>query len=101
MPIYGGQEKWGGVGITWDDPEGYLSLWSDVREILEAGRDRRARDDDEEFEKKKRRVIRLIMKRKGIKIYDERKEVKNIEIHLDDIKLIAEEMKANVQIIHG
>ena len=40
------------------------------------------------------------MERKGIKIYDETKEIKNIEIYLDDIKIIAEEIKRNVQIIH-
>ena len=41
------------------------------------------------------------MWRKGIKVYDESKEVKNIKLYADDIKLIAEEIKRNVQIIHG
>jgi|21_taG_2_1085346.scaffolds.fasta_scaffold04377_3 hypothetical protein len=48
----------------------------------------------------KKKVIRLIMKWKDIKVYDERKEIKNIELHIDNIKLIAEELKKNVQIIY-
>ena len=37
---------------------------------------------------------------KKIKVYDEKKEIQNIELHIDDIKLIAEELKKNVQIIY-
>jgi len=51
-------------------------------------------------EDKKKKVIRLVMYRKNIKVYDEKKEVKNIKNHIEDIKLIAEELKRNVQIIH-
>ena len=49
---------------------------------------------------KKKKFIRLIMDFKGIKIYDERKEVKNIKAYAKDVKLIAEEIKKNVQIIY-
>ena len=38
---------------------------------------------------------------KGIEVYDEKKEIENIELHINDIKLMAEEIKKNVQIIHG
>ena len=40
------------------------------------------------------------MKYNNIKIYDESKEVKNIKAYADDIKIIAEEIKRNVQIIY-
>mgnify|MGYP001210181215 FL=1 len=50
--------------------------------------------------KKKKKLIRLIMHIKGEKIYDEEKEVKNISHRIEDITLIAEELKRNVQIIH-
>ena len=40
------------------------------------------------------------MEFKGIKLYDEKKEVKNIKAYANDVKLIAEEIKRNVQIIH-
>jgi hypothetical protein len=49
---------------------------------------------------KKKKFIRLIMEYKGIKIYDEKKEVKNIKAYAQDVKIIAEEIKRNVQIIH-
>ena len=40
------------------------------------------------------------MEYKGIKIYDEKKEIKNIKAYAKDVELIAEEIKRNVQIIH-
>jgi hypothetical protein len=49
---------------------------------------------------KKKKFIRLIMEYKGIKIYDEKKEIKNIKAYAKDVELIAEEIKRNVQIIH-
>ncbi len=47
---------------------------------------------------KKKKLIRLIMHRKGIKVYDESKEVKEIEVHIDEIKTIIEEAKIRMQI---
>ena len=41
------------------------------------------------------------MYRKNIKIYDEKKEIKRISSHIEEIKLISEELKKHVQIIHG
>ena len=55
---------------------------------------------DELPKDKKKKFIRLIMEYKGIKIYDEKKEIKNIKAYATDVKLIAEEIKRNVQIIH-
>jgi len=49
---------------------------------------------------KKKRFIRLIMEYKGKKVYDEKKEIKNIKAYATDVKLIAEEIKRNVQIIY-
>ena len=49
---------------------------------------------------KKKKFIRLIMEYKGVKVYDERKEVKDIKAYANDVKIIAEEIKRNVQIIH-
>ena len=51
-------------------------------------------------EKKKKKLVHLIMRRKGIKIYDEFKEVKNITAHVKDIEILIKEVKSNVQIIH-
>ena len=51
-------------------------------------------------EKKKRKLVRLVMRRKGVKLYDETKEVKNITALAEDIEILIKEVKSNVQIIH-
>jgi len=91
--------EWNNANVNWNSN---LFLWNDVQEIIaeiESGGS--SWEEVDKDKKKRKRIIRLVMERKGIKIYDERKEVKNIKVHLDDIKLIAEEIKKNVQIIHG
>tara|TARA_B110000858_G_scaffold155449_1_gene177545 strand:+ start:235 stop:522 length:288 start_codon:yes stop_codon:yes gene_type:complete len=50
--------------------------------------------------KKKKKLVRLIMHRNGIKVYDEKKEVKTLHHKIKDIELIVEEIKRNVQIIY-
>jgi len=49
-------------------------------------------------EEKKKRLIRLVMRRRGIKMYDEQKEVKNITAHVKDIEMIVEEVKKSIQL---
>jgi hypothetical protein len=89
---------WDTANFKWNDND---HLWNDVQEVIESIKGgRNSKKKDKKLEAKKRKVIRLVMERKGIKIYDETKEVENIEIYLDDIKIIAEEIKRNVQIIH-
>ena len=91
--------KWNSANVNWNNNP---FLWSDVQEIIaEIESGGRSWEEVDKDKKKRKRIIRLVMERKGIKVYDERKEVKNIKVHLDDIKLIAEEIKKNVQIIHG
>lgn len=51
-------------------------------------------------EKKKKRLVHLVMRRNGIKMYDEMKEVKDITAHAKDIEILIKEVKSNVQIIH-
>jgi len=78
-------------------------IWNDVREILEevtisGGLDVQALQKLKE--KKKRKLVRLVMRRKGVKLYDETKEVKNITALAEDIEILIKEVKSNVQIIH-
>ena len=90
--------KWNEADFYWDSNPHY---WTTVAEvILHGGGSARWKKHDKD-KKKRREVIKLLMWRKGIKIYDEEKEIKNIAVHIKDIKLIAEELKKNVQIIHG
>ena len=90
--------KWNNADFKWDNNPYLWNLVEEVIAEIEGGGNWRRRDRDK---KKRRQVIRLLMWRKGIKVYDEEKEIENIELHVDDIKLIAEELKKNVQIIHG
>jgi hypothetical protein len=92
--------NWEEANFTWDDNS---YVWSLILEIVETSNNGDAikRKLQELPEKDKKKFIRLIMRRKGIKVYNERKEVKDIKSYVEDIKIIAEEIKANVQIIHG
>jgi len=90
--------KWNEANFYWDSN---IHYWSTVINVIEHGGGRSKWKRHDKDKKKRREVIRLLMWRKGIKVYDEEKEIENIELHIEDIKLIAEELKKNVQIIHG
>ena len=47
-------------------------------------------------EEKKKRVIKLVMRRRGVKMYDESKEVKNITAHVESVEMIIKEVKATM-----
>ena len=88
---------WDKAGFLWNRspfPSENSYLWNLVYETNTGKKLKKLSKED------KKKVIRLIMKWKDIKVYDERKEIKNIELHIDNIKLIAEELKKNVQIIY-
>ena len=79
---------------TWDS---VLEIIEEVTDVSTGGVDVTALEKLEK--KKKKKLIRLIMRRKGIKVYDEEKEIKAIKHKIKDIELIAEEIKAKATII--
>ena len=85
------------ANFTWDNN---VHLWNLCQTIIKSGGKSKARRDEErkQWENDTKKVIKLVMWRKGIKIYDEKKEVKNVENHIEDIKLIAEELKSKIKI---
>jgi len=98
--------------ITWDQAnfkwEDNPHLWNlaeieeVIADIVSGGKSAKRRaEEQKKFEEKQKKAIRLVMYRKNIKVYDEKKEIKKIDTHIEDIKLIAEELKKHVQIIHG
>lgn len=95
--------QWNTANILWNDN---IHLWNLVEEVIVGIEQHGGRSasniakDKNAWEEKKKKVIQLVMYRKNIKIYDEKKEVKNIKYHIKDIKLIAEELKRHVQIIY-
>tara|TARA_R100000234_G_C4912592_1_gene140561 strand:+ start:367 stop:648 length:282 start_codon:yes stop_codon:yes gene_type:complete len=88
---------WNNNNFKWDE---LAQAWELVQEITTA-----AKVDPSKIEKldkkKKKKLVRLIMHMNNIEIYDEEKEIKNITHKIEDIKLIAEEIEKNVQIIYG
>ena len=90
--------KWNEADFRWDDNP---HLWNLVVEIVESidkhgGTVYDAVKDLDK--KKKKRLIRLVMTRNNIKVYDEAKEVKNIEAHVEDIEMIVTEVRAKLKL---
>jgi len=92
--------------VTWDNADFKWDinphLWNLVEELVSGDGD--SGDIPKKLEElpkdTKKKFIRLIMEYKGIKVYDEKKEVTNIKAYATDVELIAEDIKRNVQIIH-
>lgn len=90
--------KWNTADFAWDDNP---YTWDDAQLIQEIadqldGGGSVSKVVDKLPEKKKKKLIRLILKRKGIKMYDEHKEVKDIEIKVEDVELLIKEIKAKI-----
>tara|TARA_R110000744_G_C19346470_1_gene559936 strand:+ start:117 stop:452 length:336 start_codon:yes stop_codon:yes gene_type:complete len=81
-----------GDGYTWDDVQLIKEIWTGDSGNWEAGL-------LDLSEKKKKKLVRLVMRRKGIKLYDEHKEVSNITARVSDIKVIIKEVKARVELV--
>ena len=92
--------KWDKADFKWDSNPHKWDLVEIIEDLVSSGADAIPRKLEELPKEKKKKFIRLIMEFKGIKIYDEKKEVKNIKAYAKDVELIAEEIKRNVQIIH-
>ena len=72
--------NWEEANFTWNDNS---YVWSLILEIVESSNsgDAVKRKLEKLPEQDKKKFIRLIMRRKGIQIYNERKEVKNIQAY--------------------
>jgi hypothetical protein len=86
------------ANFTWDNNP---HLWNVCQRIIKHGGKSQSRrdEDNKRWENDKKKIIKLVMWRKGIKIYDEKKEVKKIDTHIEDIKIVAEELKSKIRII--
>ena len=97
--------KWEDAEFHWDTATGDGYKWDDVvliQEIQEL-----AQGDSGNWQTglselpvdKKKKLVRLIMRRRGIKLYDESKEVANITARVEDIKVIIKEVKTKVELV--
>jgi hypothetical protein len=83
-------KEFGRFDYTWED----VKLVEDIISVVTGG----DHIDLSGLEKdKKKRLIRLIMRRNDIKLYDESKEVRNISAHAKDIEFIIKEIKTQVK----
>jgi glycine cleavage system regulatory protein len=84
---------WNSNPFTWDE----VQLIQEIAEELEGtGGVSKTKVIRELPDEKKEKLIRLIMRRKGIKVYDEKKKVKEVEIKVEDVELLIKEVKAFV-----
>ena len=90
--------KWNEADFLWNSNP---YTWNEVQLVQEIadeidGDGSVARVVDELPEKKKEKLIHLIMRRKGIKVYDKTKTVKDVDIKVEDVELLIKEVKAFV-----
>ena len=89
--------KWNEADFKWDDNPHIWNLVIEIIEAVDQGVGGGITEVVTALEpEKKKRLIRLVMRRKGIKMYDESKEVQNIEAHVDEVEMIVEEVKAKM-----
>ena len=92
--------KWNEANFFWNDNPYTWDAVQLVEEIAEeldgAGSVSKSKVLQELPDKKKEKLVHLIMRRKGIKIYDGSKKVKEIDIKVDDVELLIKEVKAFV-----
>tara|TARA_Y100001938_G_scaffold133888_1_gene193747 strand:+ start:410 stop:793 length:384 start_codon:yes stop_codon:yes gene_type:complete len=84
---------WGDNPYTWGD----VSFVIELADGLGSGRRRQDRLDRLDDEKKKK-LIRLICRVKGEKVYDEEKEVGDIQIKLEDAELVINEVLGKIKV---
>ena len=76
---------WGNNSYTWGDVAFVLSIFDGIGSSSRRAREKRLQDLDKD---KKKRLIRLICRVKGEKVYDEEKEVGDIQLRLDDVDMV-------------
>ena len=88
---------WGSNSYTWDD----VQFVQEIVDGIGTG-SRRARQDRLnkilDDEDKKKRLIHLICRIKGEKVYDDVTEVGNVEVKVEDVELVAENIIGKVKL---
>ena len=88
---------WGNNPFTWGD----VSLAVEIAEVIDGvGYTRRKERLDNLFkdEDKKKRFIHLICRIKGEKVYDDKVEVQNIDVKVEDAELVVETIVKKVKL---
>ena len=88
---------WGSNSFTWGD----FTLAAEVAEVIDGvGYTRRKERLDKLFkdEDKKKRFIHLICRIKGEKVYDDKVEVKDVDVKVEDAELVVETIVKKVKL---
>ena len=88
---------WGNNSFTWSD----VSLAVEIAEVIDGvGYTRRKERLDNLFkdEEKKKRFIHLVCRIKGEKVYDDKVEVKDIDVKVEDAELVVETIVKKVKL---
>ena len=82
---------WGSNEYTWGD----VQFIQEIVDGLGTGRRRQERLDRLDDDKKKR-LIHLICRVKGEKVFDEQIEVKDVQVNVEDVDMVAEQIIGKV-----
>ena len=88
---------WGNNPFTWGD----VALAVEIADVIDGvGYTRRKERLDKLFkdEEKKKRFIHLVCRIKGEKVYDDKVEVKDIDVKVEDAELIVETIVKKVKL---
>ena len=89
---------WGSNPFTWDD----VALAIEVADVIDGKGTYSRREREDKLngldKNKKKRLIRLICRVKGEKVYDEEKEVGEIDIKLEDAELVVNEVLGKIKV---
>ena len=90
--------QWGSNSFTWGD----VTLATEIAEVIDGvgGYKKRKERLDNLFkdEDKKKRFIHLICRIKGEKVYDDKVEVQNIDVKVEDAELVVETIVKKVKL---
>ena len=86
---------WGDNSYTWGDVAFVLEIFDGIGSSSRRAREKRLQDLEKE---KKKRLIHLICRVKGEKVYDEKKEVGDIQIKLEDVELVIEKVLGKMRV---
>ena len=88
---------WGNNPFTWND----VALAVEIAEVIDGvGYTRRKERLDKLFkdEEKKKRFIHLVCRIKGEKVYDDKVEVQDIDVKVEDAELVVETIVKKVKL---
>ena len=87
--------SWGTADVTWGD----VNFIQEIMDGIGSG-SRRARQDrlNKLDDNKKKKLIHLICRIKGEKVYDDVTEIGDVKINIDDVELVAEHIIGKVKL---